>query len=84
MSRHCIVGLLSSVFSLSALVFSIMNGAHFPLLSWPYQAYQGLAFSFAWGFGVPAVIGYVFSIVVAVTIASVSFALGHKLSRFFG
>ncbi|WP_347369152.1 hypothetical protein, partial [Vibrio vulnificus] len=54
----------------------------FPLLVWPYEAFQGLVFSFVWGFGVSATVGYLFSIIVTVTVAVVSFALGHKLSRF--
>ncbi|HDY7823514.1 TPA: hypothetical protein RQK13_004438 [Vibrio vulnificus] len=82
MNRHNIIGFLSSVLSLSTLVFVIMDGSHFSLLVWPYEAFQGLVFSFVWGFGVSATIGYFFSIIVAVTVAVVSFALGHKLSRF--
>ncbi|EGQ9279728.1 TPA: hypothetical protein I7759_22070 [Vibrio vulnificus] len=81
MNRHNIIGLLSSVLSLSTLVFVIMDGSHFPLLVWPYEAFQGLVFSFVWGFGVSTTVGYLFSIIVTVTVAVVSFALGHKLSR---
>ncbi|HAS8304312.1 TPA: hypothetical protein I7792_21355 [Vibrio vulnificus] len=58
-----------------------MDGSHFPLLVWPYEAFQGLVFSFVWGFGVSTTVGYLFSIIVTVTVAVVSFALGHKLSR---
>ncbi|MEK0272633.1 hypothetical protein WM008_23785 [Vibrio vulnificus] len=67
---------------MSTLVFVIMDGSHFPLLVWPYEAFQGLVFSFVWGFGVSATVGYLFSIIVTVTVAVVNFALGHKLSRF--
>ncbi len=81
MNRHNIIGFLSLVLSLSTLVFVIMDGSHFPLLAWPYEAFQGLVFSFVWGFGVSATVGYLFSIIVTVTVAVVSFALGHKLSR---
>ncbi len=81
MNRHNIIGFLSSVLSVSTLVFVIMDGSHFPLLVWPYEAFQGLVFSFVWGFGVSATVGYLFSIIVTVTVAVVSFALGHKLSR---
>ncbi|EGQ8127632.1 hypothetical protein I7100_005050 [Vibrio parahaemolyticus] len=82
MNRHNIIGFLSSVLSLSTLVFVIMDGSHFPLLVWPYEAFQSLVFSFVWGFGVSTTVGYFFSIIVAVTVAVVSFAVGHKLSRF--
>ncbi|HDY8146150.1 hypothetical protein QX220_21390 [Vibrio vulnificus] len=82
MNRHNIIGFLSSVLSLSTLVFVIMDGSHFPLLVWPYEAFQGLVFSFVWGFGVSTTVGYFFSIIVAVTVAVVSFAVGHKISRF--
>ncbi|RZR03534.1 hypothetical protein D8T43_21950 [Vibrio vulnificus] len=81
MNRHNIIGFVSSVLFLSTLVFFIMDGSHFPLLVWPYEAFQGLVFSFVWGFGVSATVGYLFSIIVTVTVAVVSFVLGHKLSR---
>lgn len=83
MIRHNIIGFLSSLFVLSTLIFFMMDGSHFPLLQWPYEAFQGLVFSFVWGFGVSITIGYFFSIMVVVTVAVVSFALGHKLSRCF-
>ncbi|HAS8362692.1 TPA: hypothetical protein I7715_22370, partial [Vibrio vulnificus] len=76
MNRHNIIGFLSAVLSLSTLVFVIMDGSHFPLLVWPYEAFQGLVFSFFWGFGVSATVGYLFLIIVTVTVAVVSFALG--------
>ncbi len=51
MNRHNFIGFLSSVLSLSTLVFVIMDGSHFPLLVWPYEAFQGLVFSFVWCLG---------------------------------
>ena len=84
MIRHNLIGFLSSLFALVGLIFVMMDGSHFPLLQWPYEAFQGLVFSFVWGFGVSITIGYFFSIMVAVTVLVVSFALGHKLSRCFG
>ncbi len=58
MNRPNIIGFLSSVLSLSTLVFVIMDGSHFSLLVWPYEAFQGLVFSFVWGFGVSTTVGY--------------------------
>ncbi|NIY85188.1 hypothetical protein [Vibrio hepatarius] len=84
MIRHNLIGFLLSFFVLITLIFVMMDGTHFPLLQWPYEAFQGLVFSFVWGFGVSTTIGYFFSILVVATVLVVSFALGHKLSRCFG
>ncbi len=62
-------GIVASLLGLSALIFTLMDGSHFPVIQWPYEAYQGLVFSFVWGFGVSATVGYLLSILVFIGVA---------------
>ncbi|EGR1045565.1 MULTISPECIES: hypothetical protein [Vibrio] len=81
MNRSTMFGIMASLLGLAALIFTVMDGSHFPVIQWPYEAYQGLVFSFVWGFGVSATVGYLLSILVFIGVAVVCFAVGHKISR---
>lgn len=81
MSRETFIGLLFVLLSLTGMTYLLAGDSHFPLLQWPYQAFQGLVFSLVWGFGVSTTVGYVYGVLITVTVAVISFALGHKLSR---
>ncbi|MGR2770466.1 hypothetical protein ACUYOF_23475 [Photobacterium ganghwense] len=81
MNRSNIFGIVTSLLGLVALIFTVMDGSHFPVIQWPYEVYQGLAFSFVWGFGVSATVGYLLSILVFIGVAVVCFAVGNKISR---
>ncbi|EOX4256199.1 hypothetical protein ACPF43_003616 [Vibrio cholerae] len=81
MNRSRMFGVVASLLGLSALIFTLMDGSHFLVIQWPYEAYQGLVFSFVWGFGVSAMVGYLLSILVFIGVAVVCFAAGHKISR---
>lgn len=82
MSRENFTGLLFVLISLADMTYLLAGDSHFPLLQWPYQAFQGLVFSLVWGFGVSTTVGYVYSVLITVTIAVISFAIGHKLARY--
>ncbi|EPA9953687.1 hypothetical protein [Vibrio cholerae] len=71
MNRSSIFGIVASILGLAALIFTVMDGSHFPVIEWPYEAYQGLVFSFVWGFGVSATVGYLLSILVFIGVAVV-------------
>ncbi|MVB16769.1 hypothetical protein D6V29_18725, partial [Vibrio cholerae] len=80
MNRSSMFGIVASLLGLAALIFTVIAGSHFPVIQWPYEAYQGLVFSFVWGFGVSATVGYLLSILVFIGVAVVCFAVGHKIS----
>ncbi|MDV2378850.1 hypothetical protein Q5N41_10680 [Vibrio cholerae] len=81
MNRSSMFGIVTSQLGLVAITFTVMDGSHFPVIQWSYEAYQGLVFSFVWGFGVSATVGYLLSILVFIGVTVVCFAVGHKISR---
>lgn len=81
MNRANLVGLLFTFASLAGAIFLLAADSHFTVIQWPYEAFQGLVFSIVWGFGVSATIGYVYAILITLTIAIVSYAIGHKVGR---
>ncbi|NOH80511.1 hypothetical protein F0231_12245 [Vibrio sp. RE86] len=83
MNRHSIVGTCTALLGILGLIFLLSGDSHFPIHQWPYEAYQGLVFSFVWGFGISPTIGHLYSVFVIVTVTVLSFAIGHKLSRIF-
>ncbi|MFA0442817.1 hypothetical protein BCU70_21800 [Vibrio sp. 10N.286.49.C2] len=83
MNRHNIVGVLFALIALFLSVFFIVEGSQFSFYQWIPEAFHGLVFSFVWGFGVSTFVGYAYAAMTFVTIAVVSFAYGHKVSRLF-
>ncbi|WP_394125725.1 hypothetical protein [Vibrio hepatarius] len=81
MNKHNIFGSFTSLLGLFGLVMLLVSDSHFPILQWPYEAFQGLVFSFVWGFGVSTLVGHLYAVLVIVTVMVVCFAIGHKLSR---
>ncbi|WP_159652514.1 hypothetical protein [Vibrio atypicus] len=83
MNKATAWGSATTLLTLIALIYLLAGDSHFPFWQWPYEALQGLVFSFVWGFGISEILGFAFSIGVFITVAIVSFAIGHKLGRCF-
>lgn len=81
MKKENLIGLVTALVSLLALIYLLAGDSHFPIIQWPYQALQGLVFSFVWGFGVSASVGYAYSILLTLGVCIIFFAIGHKLTR---
>jgi len=82
MNKNVLCGILAALLGLTGLIFLLASDSHFAISQWPYEAFQGLVFSFVWGFGVSTIVAQVYSGLVVITVAVVAFAIGHKLSRF--
>ncbi|MCC4815830.1 hypothetical protein BCU85_09990 [Vibrio lentus] len=83
MNMRVLIGLIATFIGLFAMVYLIAGGTQFPIYQWPQEAYLGLVFSVVWGAGVAASVAYVFSALVFVTVAVVSYAIGYKIGGFF-
>lgn len=81
MSKTTIFGLIVSFFTLIGLIAILSVGSHFPVYQWPYQAFQGLVFSLAWGLGLSTGISYLVSAVLVLVLLAIAFVVGVKLSR---
>lgn len=81
MKKENLFGLLAALVGLLGLTYLLAGDSHFPIDQWPYQALQGLVFSFVWGFGVSEIIGYAYSVMLILGVCIICFALGHKIAR---
>ncbi|RYU68692.1 hypothetical protein ERW51_06935 [Aliivibrio finisterrensis] len=81
MDKARFFGLLASFFTLIGLIALLSAGSHFPVHQWPYEAFQGLVFALAWGFGFSVGISYLVSTVFVLLLLVFAFVMGVKLSR---
>ncbi|GAK84194.1 hypothetical protein JCM19238_1760 [Vibrio ponticus] len=52
-------------------------------MQWPIEALQGLAFTFAWGLGVPSYLAYGLSVVLMIAVFYSFFRIGKRVSQLF-
>ncbi len=81
MNKATIAGFLAALLGLMALIYWLASGSHFPVIQWPYEAFQGLAFTFGWVFGLSVSMSYLFAILVVITVLASCFWAGHKFAR---
>ncbi|WP_122034716.1 hypothetical protein [Aliivibrio sp. EL58] len=81
MNKATTMGMLISFLGLIGLITAMSIGSHFPIYQWPYEAFQGIAFSLSFGLGLSVSISYIVTCVLVFIAASVFFMLGAKLSR---
>ena len=82
MNKATIMGLFTSVLGLIGLIAALSIGSHFPIYRWPYDAFQGIAFSLAFGLGFSDTLSYVVTIILVFLVTVTFFTIGIKLSRF--
>jgi uncharacterized membrane protein len=81
MDKARVFGFLASFFTLIGLIALLSAGSHFPVYQWPYEAFQGLVFALAWGFGFSVGISYLVSTVFVLLLLIIAFITGTKASR---
>ncbi|MDD9194661.1 hypothetical protein PVK62_02280 [Aliivibrio sp. S3MY1] len=81
MNKATIMGMIISFLGLIGFITAMSIGSHFPIHQWPYQVFQGIAFSLSFGLGLPVIISYTVTCVLFFIVASVFFMLGAKLSH---
>ncbi|MDD9173858.1 hypothetical protein ERW49_09650 [Aliivibrio finisterrensis] len=81
MDKAQFFGLLASFFTLIGLIALLSAGSHSPVYQWPYEAFQGLVFALAWGFGFSVGISYLVSTVFVLLLLIIAFITGTKASR---
>ena len=82
MNKATITGVFVSLFGLMGGISALSVGSHFPIYRWPYEAFQGIAFSLAFGLGFSDNESYAVTCVVIFLVAIIFFMLGIKLSHF--
>ncbi|KAB2824734.1 hypothetical protein [Aliivibrio finisterrensis] len=81
MDKARVFGVLASFFTLIGLIALLSSGSHFPVYQWPYEAFQGLVFALAWGFGFSVEFSYLVSTVLVLLLLIIAFITGAKASR---
>ncbi|KLV07154.1 hypothetical protein ABT56_06290 [Photobacterium aquae] len=76
-------GLLLALVGLIGFIALLAGGTQFPVVRWPIEALSGLAFSFAWGLGVPVWLAYTMALVCFAAVAMACYWIGKKLSIMF-
>ncbi|MBF7053098.1 hypothetical protein IOC61_07150 [Halomonas sp. KAO] len=83
MNQRTAIGLLTAVTGVALLVVVLNHGTHLPAYRWPWEAFQGLVFSFAWGLGVSPVLAYLLAALTFATVFIICFIPGYQVARCF-
>ncbi len=83
MNRANVAGTIIATSGFAAFLFLFASGSNVPLMQWPIEALQGLAFTFAWGLGVPSYLAYGLSVVLMVAVFYSFFRIGKRVSQLF-
>jgi len=81
MNRANVVGATVALMGFVAFLFLFASGSNVPVVYWPNVTMQGLAFTFAWGLGVPSYLAYALSIVLMIAVFYSFFRIGKKLAQ---
>ncbi|MGD8111597.1 hypothetical protein ACQEXU_14295 [Vibrio sp. TRT 21S02] len=81
MNKSRVLGVLVALTSVVGLIFLLSAGSPLPVIQWPTEALNGLAFSFAWGFGLSKYLAYSVSVLFFIVIAVAGYFVGTKLAK---
>ena len=75
------VGILTAVLALVGLMSMLNSGTSTPIAAWPFETFQGIAFSIGWLTSMPVWLAYLLAVVVIVLIAFIGYKVGKLLWR---
>ena len=81
MNNQKIAGAITAIIVVGFLITLLNRGMSTPIISWPLEAYLGVAFSIGWLTGVPAILAYLFAALVFMLIALIFYKLGSWVYR---
>ena len=76
MTNRKIAGIITAVLGLCALIAFFNFGMDTPILSWPLEAYLGVAFTIGWLTSMPTFLAYSIAALIFVLIAFALYNLG--------
>lgn len=79
MNNQKIAGAVTAIVVVAFLIAMLNRGMNTPIVSWPWEAYLGAAFTIGWLTGVPAILAYLLAALVFILIALVFYKLGSWL-----
>lgn len=81
MNNQKIAGAITAIIVVGFLITLLNRGMNTPIISWPLEAYLGVAFSIGWLTGVPAILAYLFAALIFMLIALIFYKLGSWVYR---
>ncbi|MGF1911535.1 hypothetical protein L4C38_19090 [Vibrio kasasachensis] len=81
MNRVNVVGAVIAFIGFTAFLTLFTSGSNVSVMYWPNEAMQGLAFTFAWGLGVPSGLAYLLAIVLMIGVFFSLFRIGKRLAQ---
>lgn len=75
------VGTLTAVLALVGLMTMLNSGTSTPMMAWPFETFQGIAFSIGWLTSMPVWLAYLLAVVVIALIAFIGYKVGQLLWR---
>lgn len=81
MNNQRIAGAITAIIVVGFLITLLNRGMNTPIISWPLEAYLGVAFSIGWLTGMPAILAYLFAALVFMLIALIFYKLGSWVYR---
>ncbi|OEE49545.1 hypothetical protein A1OS_07160 [Enterovibrio norvegicus] len=81
MRTSTLVGIKVGLILLLAFIALMGQTNNAPYSEWLNDAFMGVAFTFAWGLGIPEMLAYVLSVLVFAAIFGCGFVIGQKFSR---
>ena len=76
MHNRKLVGIVTGVISLAALIKMLNTGMPTPMIQWPLEAYFGVAFSIGWATPAPTWLAYILAALMFVLVFWVGYKLG--------
>ena len=76
MTNRKLAGIITAVLGLCALIAFFNFGMDTPILSWPLEAYLGVAFTIGWSTGIPNFLAYLLAALLFVLVAVGFYKLG--------
>lgn len=76
MNNRKIAGIVTAVLGLSAIIAFFNNGMDTPILTWPLEAYLGVAFTLGWLTSMPTFLAYLLAALIFILLAIGLYKLG--------
>lgn len=76
MNNRKIAGLITAILGLCAIIAFFNDGMDTPLISWPLEAYLGVAFTIGWLTSMPTFLAYLIAALIFILITVALYNLG--------
>ena len=81
MNTDKIVGILTAVLALVGLMTMLNSGTSTSIAAWPFETFQGIAFSIVWLTSMPVWLAYLLAVGVIALVAYIGYKVGQLLWR---